>query len=32
MSLTYGKMTMPWYILHEEGHLLLDGFVAELFM
>jgi hypothetical protein len=27
IPLAYGKMTVPWYIVSEEGRLLLDGFI-----
>jgi hypothetical protein len=27
--LTYGIMTVPWYIVSEEGSLLLVGFIIE---
>jgi hypothetical protein len=29
MPLTYGIMAMTWYIVSEDGRLLVDGFIME---
>jgi hypothetical protein len=29
ISLMYGIMTVPWYVVSKEGRLLVDGFVMK---